>query len=281
MKKQYFTFLAALFIAVSVFGQSPEKISYQAVVRDATNAIVANQAVGMRISVLQGGTLQNPGTVVYSETQTPTTNANGLLSIYIGAGTALTANFSNINWSSGPYFIKIEIDPKGNADYTSNGITQLASVPYALYAKTAAADALTGTALNTTVVGSSLTSVGTLTGLTVTGTAETGLIKITGGTPAVGNVLTSDADGLASWQVAAANVREIADEFSATANQTAFTLTQTPSTNSKVKMYVNGIRISNTAYTYTSTGTSLTYDSANNGGYVLTVSDRIQFDYFY
>jgi hypothetical protein len=112
-------------------------------------------------------------------------------------------------------------------------------------------------------------------------TLETGLVKITGGTPGVGKVLTSDADGLAGWEAGAANVREIADEFSATANQTTFTLTQMPSTNSKVKMYVNGIRISNTAYTYTSTGTSLTYDSANNGGYVLTVSDRIQFDYFY
>jgi hypothetical protein len=46
-------------------------------------------------------------------------------------------------------------------------------------------------------------------------------------------------------------------------------------------MYVNGIRISKTAYTYSSSGTSLTYDPSNNGGYSLTVGDRIQFDYFY
>ncbi len=70
-------------------------------------------------------------------------------------------------------------------------------------------------------------------------------------------------------------------ESSAIANQTTFTLSQIPSENSKVKMYVNGIRISTTAYTYTSTLTSLTYESANNGGYALTVGDRIQFDYFY
>jgi type VI protein secretion system component Hcp len=157
MKKR-FTFLAALFIAISIFGQSsektsvlednnqkmapvpaaPEQISYQAVVRDATNATVANQVVGMKISILQDGTLENPGSAVYVETQTPTTNANGLLSIYIGGGTTVTGIFSQIDWSAVPYYIKIEIDPSGNnANYTITGTTQLVSVPYALYAKTA------------------------------------------------------------------------------------------------------------------------------------------------
>jgi hypothetical protein len=154
MNKKRFTFLAALLIAISIFGQLPEKtsilegnnqkmapapaapeqISYQAVVRDDNNATVANQVVGMQISVLQ--TTAN-GTAVYVETQTPTTNANGLLSIYIGAGSAVTATFSVIDWSSGPYFIKIEIDPSGdNANYTITGTTQLVSVPFAMYAKT-------------------------------------------------------------------------------------------------------------------------------------------------
>ncbi|MEN3325087.1 hypothetical protein VP395_15220, partial [Mariniflexile soesokkakense] len=74
-------------------------------------------------------------------------------------------------------------------------------------------------------------------------------------------------------------VREVADEFSATASQTSFALTQTPSVNSKVKMYVNGIRISNTAYSVT--GSTLTYVPANNGGYNLTAGDRIQMDFYY
>ena len=85
------------------------------------------------------------------------------------------------------------------------------------------------------------------------------------------------ADGSVSNGAAA--VREVADEFSATADQTNFTLTQTPSTNSKVKMFVNGIRISNTAYSIS--GTILTYLPANNGGYDLTASDRIQMDFYY
>ena len=74
-------------------------------------------------------------------------------------------------------------------------------------------------------------------------------------------------------------VREVADEFSATASQTSFTLTQTPSANSKVKMYVNGIRISNSAYSVSDD--TLTYIPSNNGSYSLSVNDRIQLDYFY
>jgi hypothetical protein len=76
-----------------------------------------------------------------------------------------------------------------------------------------------------------------------------------------------------------APVREVADEFSATASQTSFTLAQEPSVNSKVKMYINGIRISNTAYSIS--GSTLTYVPANNGGYALSLGDRIQFDYYY
>ena len=74
-------------------------------------------------------------------------------------------------------------------------------------------------------------------------------------------------------------VREIADEFSATAGQTVFTLTQTKSANSKLKMFINGVRISNTAYTLV--GTTLTYTPASNASYALTLNDRIQFDYYY
>jgi hypothetical protein len=99
----------------------------------------------------------------------------------------------------------------------------------------------------------------------------------TGGTSA--QFLKADGSIDASSYLTTNSVREVADQASATASQTAFTLTQTPSANSKVKMYVNGIRISNTAYSVT--GATLTYIPANNGGYSLLVNDRIQFDYYY
>ena len=83
------------------------------------------------------------------------------------------------------------------------------------------------------------------------------------GTVSSGTPLLTDAD----------------DEITAIAGQTIFTLTQTPSTLTKVKMYINGIRISKTAYSVS--GTTLTYVPANNEGYPISVSDRVQFEYAY
>lgn len=132
--KQVFTSLAAVLITATLWAQSSEKMSYQAVIRDASNNLVTSQAIGIQISILQDST---SGTAVYVETQTSTTNANGLVSIEVGNGTVVSGNFSTIEWANGPYFIKSEIDPTGGTSYSITGISQLLSVPYALHAKTA------------------------------------------------------------------------------------------------------------------------------------------------
>ncbi|MCJ7450078.1 MAG: hypothetical protein MUO72_20585 [Bacteroidales bacterium] len=124
--KKLLMYLVVISITFSAFAQSPQKMSYQAVIRDASNALVTSHAVGMRISILQGSV---SGTVVYTETQTPTTNANGLVTIEIGGGTG----FDAINWANGQYFIKTETDPTGGTSYTITGTNQLLSVPYSLY----------------------------------------------------------------------------------------------------------------------------------------------------
>ena len=88
----------------------------------------------MQISVLQTTV---GGTAVYVETHTPITNANGLVSIEIGTGSVVSGDFSAIDWSAEPYFIKTETDPTGGTSYTITGTSELLSVPYALHAKTA------------------------------------------------------------------------------------------------------------------------------------------------
>lgn len=133
MKKLFTSFIALAFIS-SLFGQAPEKMSYQAVVRNSSNTLIANTAVGMRISILQSSIT---GTAIYIETQKPTTNTNGLISVEIGGGTKVSGTFASIDWSKGPYFIKTETDPAGGTNYTLTGTSQLLSVPYALYSKTA------------------------------------------------------------------------------------------------------------------------------------------------
>lgn len=132
--KRLIVILLAMVLSVSTIGQAPEKMSYQAVVRDGTNNVVKSSAVGVRISILQGTA---SGTPVYVETQTPISNSNGLVSMEIGAGNRVSGSFPSINWAAGPYFIKTETDPNGGTNYTVAGTSQLLSVPYALHAKTA------------------------------------------------------------------------------------------------------------------------------------------------
>lgn len=129
--------MVAFFMSLGAFTQSPQRMSYQCVVRSTTGALVLNSPVGVRISILQGS---ENGSVIYQETYNPNprTNANGLLIIEIGSGLVIVGGqFSSINWGAGPYYLKTETDPGGGTNYNIIGVSQLLSVPFALYANTA------------------------------------------------------------------------------------------------------------------------------------------------
>ncbi len=134
MKKRIFALTATLMLAANLFAQAPEKMSYQAVVRNADSELLSEETVGMQISILQGAV---DGEAVYVETQTPTTNTNGLISLQIGEGTVVSGSFSTIDWGTGPYFLKTETDPTGGTSYTIEGVSELMSVPYAFYSSVA------------------------------------------------------------------------------------------------------------------------------------------------
>lgn len=131
MKKISTVIIICIFTICS-YAQAPQKMSYQAVIRDTCDALITNSLIGMQISIIQSDIA---GAIVYSETQTQTSNINGLVSLEIGTGET-TDDFAEIDWSSGPYFIKTETDLTGGNVYTITGISQLLSVPYALYAET-------------------------------------------------------------------------------------------------------------------------------------------------
>jgi hypothetical protein len=124
-----FLLLFVICFLQSANAQAPQKMSYQAVIRNASNALVSNTAVGIQISILQ---TTATGAAVFVESHTPTTNANGLATIEIGGGTVVSGDFTTIDWAAGPYFIKTETDPTGGTNYTIAGTSQLLSVPYAL-----------------------------------------------------------------------------------------------------------------------------------------------------
>lgn len=130
MNKNYLI-LAFLSVASIAFGQAPDSLSFQAVIRNENGELLVNQLVSAKIGIYQGS---EEGTIVYEETHTATTNSNGLLTLIIGGGNVQTGSFGSIDWSAGPFFIKREIDPAGGTDYIISGTSRFLSVPYALYA---------------------------------------------------------------------------------------------------------------------------------------------------
>lgn len=131
MKPKVYSFIAGLLLTISVFAQAPQKMTYQAVVRNSSNSLVQNSPIGVKVSILQGSVT---GAVVYAETHSTQTNQNGLLNIEIGGGNIFTGIYNNgIFWAGGPYYIKTEIDPLGGANYTITSTSELLSVPYSNY----------------------------------------------------------------------------------------------------------------------------------------------------
>jgi hypothetical protein len=122
--------LVTIVISFSSISQTPQAFKYQAVVRDNSGNILANQNVSFQISILQGSA---SGASVCTETYDATTNEFGLVNLEIGNGEPGTGSFTDIDWGDGLYFLQIEMDETGGPNYLLMGTSQLLSVPYALY----------------------------------------------------------------------------------------------------------------------------------------------------
>ena len=131
MKKVILSLLSLILLAGSVIAQTPKGFNYQAVVRNSAGHLMAYSMVGVRLSIVQGSAT---GSTVYQQTETVITNGNGLFTLVVGDN---SADFDNINWSNGPYYIVSEIDPNGGNNYTLSTSQKILAIPYALHATVA------------------------------------------------------------------------------------------------------------------------------------------------
>lgn len=141
--RSFLLFFASLLLCSIAHAQVPSSFNYQSVVRDGFGVLINSQQLGIKISIVRdslGGGLE------YSETHSASTNANGLFSIQIGAGTAVSGVFDNIQWETGGLFYQVEIDLQGASNYSLNSFHSFTSVPYAQHAQTA--DSLVGFSKN-------------------------------------------------------------------------------------------------------------------------------------
>ena len=131
MKKLFFLNIILTVFFIQVMAQAPECINYQTLVRDGSGQLVTEQTISLKFSILKEST---SGSASYIESHKVETNQFGIVNLKIGLGTPMSGSFKNINWGNGKSFLKVELDLKGSSNYTEMGITEMVSVPYALYA---------------------------------------------------------------------------------------------------------------------------------------------------
>jgi hypothetical protein len=133
-KKLLSTFYLVLFTLGVKAQTPPNAFNYSAVARNASGQPIVNATIGIQISILK---TSPTGTSQYSENHFVNTDAFGLFNLVIGAGALQSGSIATIDWSIDDYYLKVGMDAAGGSSFLTMGTTQLLSVPFALYAKSA------------------------------------------------------------------------------------------------------------------------------------------------
>lgn len=127
--------LCFLLLTLVVKAQTPPNaFNYSAVARNAAGQPIATTTIGIQITILK---TSPTGASQYSENHFVNTDAYGLFNLVIGAGAVQSGSMATIDWSNDNYYLKVGMDAAGGTNFLTMGTTQLLSVPYALYAKSA------------------------------------------------------------------------------------------------------------------------------------------------
>jgi hypothetical protein len=127
-------FFIAFVFCLNGSGQRPESFYYQALVRNETGELVVSKPLSFRVSIIAGNA---SGVAVYIETQTATTNSDGLVTLTIGNGSDKTGSFISIDWNADKYFVRVETDPSGGTSFTQMSTLQLLNIPFEIQKKSA------------------------------------------------------------------------------------------------------------------------------------------------
>ena len=286
MKKVFASLFAVLLYSL-VLAQTAPKFSYQAVVRNAANELVADDTVAVRVRFYNHDA---SGTAVYSERHSVVSNSNGLISLLIGEGTAVTGSLSQVTWDDA--LVSTEITLRGG--YFVTDVKPVTAVPIAYYAEQIPLQALEEHLGSTDLVSATAMRDTLAHYVTTTELAEA-FDSYTGQMDGFSGVLS---DSLANYvpravlEAALQSLRNeinamtssisIVDNITVTSYQTTsnrFVLEHFPMSGRKVLMFINGVLISQNAYAVTEN--QVQYLPVSNGNKVLEEGDRIQIYYYY
>ena len=120
--KKVFLLFTMLIMTLAIMAQN-NVITFQAVVRDANNRLVPNEAITVTIQVQNIG-----GDVLYEETDAVTSTANGLISTLIGDNNP--TEFAAVNWNDAKIKTIVKVVSSG---YEVESVLPVNAVPVAIY----------------------------------------------------------------------------------------------------------------------------------------------------
>ena len=124
-----------LLLTIGLKAQTPPNaFNYSAVARNIAGQPIATATIGIQICIHK---TSPTGASQYSENHFVSTDAFGLFNLVIGAGAVQSGSMATIDWSNDNYYLKVSMDATGGTNFLTMGTTQLLSVPYAMYAKSA------------------------------------------------------------------------------------------------------------------------------------------------
>lgn len=128
--RRFLGVILGLMFGVSSFGQTPTGFSYQAVLRNSSGQVLANQSVSLRVNLISN----NGTTTYYTETHNLTTTSQGIVNLVIGEGADRVGSISQVPWENDEVKLRVEFKSSQDINYTELGIQSLKAVPYALHA---------------------------------------------------------------------------------------------------------------------------------------------------
>jgi hypothetical protein len=137
MKKLYFLLFVAICLSeISSAQVLPQGMKYQAVARNLSGEILANQKSSLKIDLFSAST-SGARKIFYSETHDIVTDQFGLFTLVIGEGKSLSGSFDKVPWSTDDIWMQVAIKDKEAAAFSIISNSRLLAVPYAFHAGTA------------------------------------------------------------------------------------------------------------------------------------------------
>jgi len=136
MKKFYVNIVACILIVLlssDISLAQMEAFNYQGIAVDANGVVISDATIGLQFSIIAADPASAPA---YVDSHSATTTSIGHFTADIGKGLVESGVFEDINWSSGPYYLKVELDADGGNNYSYSNTIELLSVPYAMVVKT-------------------------------------------------------------------------------------------------------------------------------------------------